>query len=50
MKFQLKNILVVMAIALTFASCSNDNDDTISGEGTIGLEFDNVFGSSQTSY
>jgi hypothetical protein len=46
MKFQLKNLIAVMAIALTFASCSNDNDDTISGEGTIGLEFDNVFGSS----
>jgi hypothetical protein len=46
MKFQLKNVLAVMALALTFTSCSNDNDDTISGEGTIGLEFDNVFGSS----
>ena len=46
MKFQLKNVIAVMAIVLTFASCSNDNDDTISGEGTIGLEFDNVFGSS----
>lgn len=46
MKFQLKNLAFVMAIALIFTSCSNDDDnDTISGEGTIGLEFDNVFGS-----
>ena len=32
-----------MALALVFTSCSKD-DDTINGEGAIGLEFDNVFG------
>jgi hypothetical protein len=44
MKFQLKNTLAVVAIACTLISCSKD-EETISGEGKIGLEFDNVFGS-----
>jgi hypothetical protein len=47
MKFQLKTILALVAITFTFSSCSNDDDpvETITGEGSIGLEFDNVFGS-----
>jgi hypothetical protein len=47
MKFQLKNILAVMAMALAFTSCSNDDDnnDTITGQGSLKLEFDNVYGS-----
>ena len=46
MKFLLKNILALAALTLVFTSCSNDDspDETISGEGQLGLEFDNVFG------
>ncbi len=45
MKFQFKTILVSVAIALTIASCSKDDDakETISGEGSLTLEFDNVY-------
>ena len=47
MKFQFKTIIATLAITFAFASCSNDDDttNTIAGEGSIGLEFDNVFGS-----
>jgi hypothetical protein len=47
MKFQLKNIVAVMAMALAFTSCSNDDDnnDTVTGQGSLKLEFDNVYGS-----
>lgn len=48
MKFQFKTIIAALAITFAFTSCSNDDDDatnTITGEGAIGLEFDNVFGS-----
>lgn len=44
MKFQLKNILAVMAMACALFSCSKE-EENISGQGNIGLEFDNVFGS-----
>jgi hypothetical protein len=46
MKFQLKNIVAVMAIALIVASCSSDDNNAVSGQGKIDVEFDNVFGSS----
>ena len=46
MKFQINKIIAITAITLVFNSCSNDNDDqTITGEGKLGVEFDNVFGS-----
>ena len=45
MKFQLNNIVAVMAIALTVASCSSDDNNAVSGQGKIDVEFDNVFGS-----
>lgn len=47
MKFQFKTIIAALTITFAFASCSNDDDttNTITGEGSIGLEFDNVFGS-----
>jgi hypothetical protein len=47
MKFQLKNIVAVMAITLALTSCSKDDDnaETITGQGKLGVEFDNVFGS-----
>lgn len=45
MKFQLKNIAIAMVAALAFTSCSNDDDnETITGEGSLKLEFDNVYG------
>lgn len=34
-----------MAIALTVASCSSDDNNAVSGQGKIDVEFDNVFGS-----
>ncbi|MFC6875821.1 MbnP family protein [Flavobacterium myungsuense] len=45
MKFQLKHTIAILAIAFLFTSCSNDdnNEETISGNGAITLEFDNVF-------
>lgn len=46
MKFQLKNMLAVLAISVVLTSCSKDDStDSISGTGAIGIEFDNVFGS-----
>ncbi len=44
MKFQLKNILAVVAIACALTSCSNDDDTKITGEGNLKVEFDNIFG------
>jgi hypothetical protein len=46
MKFQLKNIVAVMAIALTLTSCSKEdnNAETITGQGTLKLKFDNTYG------
>lgn len=43
MKFQLKNILAVLAVAITMFSCSNDDNDAITGEGNLKLEFDNIY-------
>ncbi|TDE29797.1 MULTISPECIES: MbnP family protein [Flavobacterium] len=43
MKFQLKNILAVLAIAITMFSCSNDDNEAITGEGNLKLEFDNTY-------
>lgn len=45
MKFQLKNIVAAMAITLTLASCSSDDNNDITGVGSLKVEFDNVFGS-----
>lgn len=41
---QFKNIFAVMALALVFTSCSNDDNETVSGEGSLKIEFDNVYG------
>lgn len=49
MKFQLKNILAVMALALLITSCSDDNNE-VSGQGNLKLEFDNVYGSSNLAF
>lgn len=45
MKFQLKNIVAVMAIAIAMASCSSDDNNAVTGQGKLDVEFDNVFGS-----
>lgn len=46
MKFQLKNSIAVMAMALAFVSCSNDDtNDAVTGQGNLKIEFDNVYGS-----
>lgn len=38
--------MVILAIGLLLASCSSDDDNTnITGTGTLGVEFDNAFGS-----
>jgi hypothetical protein len=50
MKFQLKNILAVLAMAITFASCSSDDENQITGEGNLKLEFDNVYGSADFAF
>lgn len=42
MKFQLKNIIAVVAIVLAFTSCSKD-DEAVSGVGKLTVEFDNVY-------
>lgn len=45
MKFQFKTIIAALAITFAFSSCSNDDDpvQVISGEGSLKLEFDNVY-------
>ena len=43
MKFQLKNIAAIVLIAISLFSCSND-DEVISGNGNLKLEFDNTYG------
>lgn len=52
MKFQLKNILAVTAIAFTMFSCSNDDDtiNQVSGEGNLKLEFDNIYGDANFTF
>lgn len=45
MKNILKNSLAVLAIAITLASCSNDDAATeMSGNGNLAIEFDNAYG------
>ena len=49
MKFQLKKIATVVAIAISLFSCSND-DEIISGEGNLKLEFDNTYGTANFAF
>jgi hypothetical protein len=44
MKLIIKNTLAIIATTVLMASCSNDSTDTISGNGSLNVEFDNVFG------
>ena len=50
MKLQFKNILAALAIAFTFTACSNDDDNTPTGEGRLKLEFDNVYKSADLAF
>ena len=38
MKFQFKNGIAVMAIVFTLFSCTDKNDEVITGEGNLKLE------------
>lgn len=47
MKFQLKSLALALAATFAFTSCSKDDEDPvllIAGEGSLKLEFDNVYG------
>jgi hypothetical protein len=45
MKFQLKNLALAIMTTIALTSCSNDDDNApITGEGSLKLEFDNVYG------
>jgi len=51
MKFQLKNIAIAMVAAFAFTSCSNDDkNESITGEGNLKLEFDNVYGDANFAF
>ncbi|MDD2821477.1 MAG: hypothetical protein PHW29_09470 [Flavobacterium sp.] len=43
MKFQIKNILAVVAISVVLFSCTNNDDEAITGEGSLKVEFDNIY-------
>jgi hypothetical protein len=49
MKFQLKKIAAIVVIAISLFSCSND-DEVISGEGNLKLEFDNTYGTANFAF
>ncbi len=49
MKFQLKKIAAVVVIAISLFSCSN-NDEVISGNGNLKLEFDNVYNANNLAF
>lgn len=49
MKFQLKNIAAIVVIAISLFSCSND-DEVISGNGNLKLEFDNVYNANNLAF
>jgi hypothetical protein len=44
MKYTFKKTAFMAAIAFTITSCSTNNDQKITGQGNLGVEFDNVFG------
>ena len=49
MKFQLKKIVAVVVIAISLFSCSN-NEEIITGEGNLKLEFDNTYGTANFAF
>jgi hypothetical protein len=50
MKLQLKNIAIAMVATIALTSCSNDDDNEITGEGNLKLEFDNVYGDANFAF
>ena len=52
MKFQIKNILAVMAMAFALTSCNNDDTPAVAADekGTLKVEFDNVYGSADLAF
>ncbi|WP_396154614.1 MbnP family protein [Flavobacterium macrobrachii] len=51
MKLQLKNIALAMVAAIAITSCSDDdNNNQISGEGNLKLEFDNMYGDANFAF
>ena len=50
MKLQLKNIAIAMVAAIALTSCSNDDNNEITGEGNLKLEFDNVYGDADFAF
>ena len=51
MKNQLKNIAIALITTTTLLSCSNDDDaQTVSGEGTLKVEFDNIYGDADFAF
>ncbi|VXC40498.1 conserved exported hypothetical protein [Flavobacterium sp. 9AF] len=51
MKFQLKNMAIFLVATLSLFSCSNDDDaQIVSGEGTLKIEFDNIYGDADFAF
>jgi hypothetical protein len=50
MKLQLKNIAIAMVATIALTSCSNDDNNEITGEGNLKLEFDNVYGDADFAF
>ena len=53
MKFQIKNIVAVMAMALALTSCNNDDSAPAVApdeKGTLKVEFDNVYGGADLAF
>lgn len=50
MKFQFKNSIAVIAIAIALFSCTDKNDEVITGVGNLKLEFDNVYNTNNLAF
>lgn len=50
MKLQLKKYIAALAMALALTSCSNDDNNTPTGEGSLKLKFDNIYGNANLAF
>jgi hypothetical protein len=52
MKFQIKNIVAVLAMAFALTSCNNDDTPAVAADekGSLKVEFDNVYGGADLAY
>ncbi|WP_310594766.1 MbnP family protein [Flavobacterium sp.] len=50
MKFQFKYSIAAIAIAFALFSCTDKNDEVITGEGNLKLEFDNVYNANNLAF